>query len=351
MTAFILTQTPYAQALINQFGMNEAQEESYNLFVDKFFTLAVRKIFGDVPGLLLIEYFNKVHSDDLEGSYHNAKHGKQVFIRTLLLLSLKGLVIVKDGNLSISKLDVFIAKSELTKTRRDIKILLLAAMFHDANHTQGRFSDQVNISLAISKLPEMPIDFAVTDSDFTGINFTDIICQIASLIADTQFPYSKEPDNTYGHLLRLADRLTILQADWVEDIYVHLFNEILLPQHIKPEDFNNAYLTLCVNQFGFIVTALKDFLKFVDGNESVYITRIRDFPAALFFKEDGYYYQNLGLSIPRVAIERATDVIQFLTHLNLGNNEGVSFVNNESYPVSKQLYDIAKRNVAMLKDV
>ena len=51
--------------------------------------------------------------------------------------------------------------------------LIVAAIFHDINHTQGKFSDDVNINIALQEVKSLPYDTT----------------EIQDIIKATQYPY------------------------------------------------------------------------------------------------------------------------------------------------------------------
>lgn len=109
--------------------------------------------------------------------------------------------------------------------RKEIRAIVLAALYHDARHTLGACSDRINISRAIDALyaTQVTID-KKNQVDESVIEYTE------QLIRATQFPYSKKPCTDIGALLlRDADVMTLYMRDRAMrlKLFVGLFNEQL----------------------------------------------------------------------------------------------------------------------------
>jgi hypothetical protein len=93
--------------------------------------------------------------------------------------------------------------------------MLIAALFHDFNHSGGKHSDDVNINRAIDGLEEF--------SKYTG---SDICVEIYSYIEATQFPYVNvlNIDKIYIDIMRDAD-LTQLTVPEYEKYALGLIDE------------------------------------------------------------------------------------------------------------------------------
>lgn len=99
---------------------------------------------------------------------------------------------------------------------QDVKTLLLAAMFHDANHSGGLESDAVNIERALALLDEAALVFDLK---------TATVSQAKEIIQATQYPYVKEATTEAEHIIRDADMMQILEACWFEHIFIGLRRE------------------------------------------------------------------------------------------------------------------------------
>jgi len=87
-----------------------------------------------------------------------------------------------------------------------IRLLLIAGIFHDFDHSGGKFPDDYNITNAIIKFNQFTKE-SKEDNEF-----------IESIIKCTQFPYNKEKDvslTDYQKIIRDAD---VIQ--WLEDNYL-----------------------------------------------------------------------------------------------------------------------------------
>lgn len=96
--------------------------------------------------------------------------------------------------------------------------LLVAALFHDFNHSGGKFDDDTNIYNA-----KMALDAWYNESD-TSVN----IDNIKSYIDITRFPYNVESSmlNLPQQILRDADMGSIFTDNWFQTIMLGLSSEI-----------------------------------------------------------------------------------------------------------------------------
>ena len=123
--------------------------------------------------------------------------------------------------LNTAKYALRIGKSE-NLTEYEIRNLIIAALFHDVNHTGNlKNSDSMNIGLAIGKFAEFYNNNLVTI--FTTVDIDFIL--IVSLIQATEYPYI-EIDLTKLHLIiRDADFSQIFENDFVHAIVLGLAKE------------------------------------------------------------------------------------------------------------------------------
>lgn len=98
-------------------------------------------------------------------------------------------------------------------SKDDARILFLAGLYHDWNHSGGTYSDSVNIAQAI---------VGMTQSVKTLETFDNAtISQIASLIAATEYPSVREPKTTLEKIILDADKLQWVEKDfdrWAEGL-------------------------------------------------------------------------------------------------------------------------------------
>lgn len=97
--------------------------------------------------------------------------------------------------------------------------LLIAAMFHDFDHTAGRQSDAVNVKLAgmaVSMLPSMGL-LSPEDSEV-----------VRSIIEITRYPFDQEPKTPQERIIRDADLMQLYENDGerVRDQYLGLMREV-----------------------------------------------------------------------------------------------------------------------------
>lgn len=99
--------------------------------------------------------------------------------------------------------------------------LLLAALFHDFNHSMGENNDEHNVNEAKLGL----CDFVVKNNVELDINF---MCEI---INATQYPYVIKPEdlNIYQAIIRDADLCQNFEPDWLKQIVLGLSSEMKIP--------------------------------------------------------------------------------------------------------------------------
>ena len=117
-------------------------------------------------------------------------------------------------------------------TRRETRNLLIAAMFHDFDHTGMMGNDDVNITLAIRGLEKY---LAPEDKEF--------VSEIVALIRVTQYPYvvpANEVD-LCGQILRDADLSQALSVAWIQQVIFGLSSE-----------WNQPPLEVLRKQIGFL---------------------------------------------------------------------------------------------------
>jgi hypothetical protein len=113
--------------------------------------------------------------------------------------------------------------TELPISKEDKKAILLASLFHDANHSYGLLQDSANISNAITAFNNA--------HDCAKHQVTqEIIKKAKKLIKYTQYPYVAMSRHITWHcalVIRDADMMMAYEQDRVcADLHIGLFNEI-----------------------------------------------------------------------------------------------------------------------------
>jgi hypothetical protein len=96
--------------------------------------------------------------------------------------------------------------------------LLMAALFHDYNHSMGKFKDDVNVSVAKKQLAIFIIN-----------NHIDLkLDKMLEIIDATQYPYiiPTEDLNKYQQIIRDADLCQIYEYDWLKQNIFGLSQEM-----------------------------------------------------------------------------------------------------------------------------
>ncbi|MEI8339205.1 MAG: hypothetical protein WCF94_00900 [bacterium] len=100
--------------------------------------------------------------------------------------------------------------------KREIRNILVAAMFHDFDHTGKKINDKINIDLAIAGLHKY-----IDDSD------KEYLSQIEDLIRSTEYPHKDESEySSFGHdIIRDVDMAQALNTVWVQQVVFGLAQE------------------------------------------------------------------------------------------------------------------------------
>lgn len=122
----------------------------------------------------------------------------------------------------INKVDDMSGINELPEVSR--KALVLAAMFHDFNHSGGVVTDVVNIGNAVAGL----LSHVHVDESFPK----ELLEHVMGLIQVTEFPFLKDPVTIEEKIIRDADILQGCTPHFAKTIYVDLYQELLIS---KPE--------------------------------------------------------------------------------------------------------------------
>ena len=103
---------------------------------------------------------------------------------------------------------------------------MLSALFHDVNHTGVKYTDDINVVLAIKSLREFWFNFIDEEVD------TDIdINEVCSIISTTEYPYTIESNELTQKqkILRDADLLQSLEPNWIQQVIMGLCQEMNIP--------------------------------------------------------------------------------------------------------------------------
>lgn len=96
-----------------------------------------------------------------------------------------------------------------------LRLLVIAGIFHDFNHSAGKLKDPENISNAIDAFYQFTEE-TEEDSEF-----------VSDMIKITQFPYNKEDVlNEYHKVIRDADIMQFLEKNYIQQVLFGLGNEI-----------------------------------------------------------------------------------------------------------------------------
>ena len=100
--------------------------------------------------------------------------------------------------------------------------LLVAALFHDYDHSMGRRDDAYNVVQA-----KKGLEFFVKNSTWKDFDL-DLL---NSILDATQFPYIIKGDdlNPYQAIIRDADLMQIVEPDWVSHVILGLVEEMHYP--------------------------------------------------------------------------------------------------------------------------
>ena len=102
---------------------------------------------------------------------------------------------------------------------KDKKILGMASLFHDFNHTGSGKDDSINIEIAKEAFLNYCRINKIRDLEFK--------CKVISCINATRFPYTEVPENLLCKIIRDADVLQgIFCPSYIENIVLLLFKEM-----------------------------------------------------------------------------------------------------------------------------
>jgi hypothetical protein len=106
-------------------------------------------------------------------------------------------------------------------TEKEKKEMLMAALFHDVNHSGGKESDEYNVKTA----KEVVIKF------INAFNIDIDPIEVSRIIDATQYPYIIEPEDMdlKQQIIRDADLMQIFEPNWIQQNIMGLCLEMNVP--------------------------------------------------------------------------------------------------------------------------
>jgi hypothetical protein len=101
--------------------------------------------------------------------------------------------------------------------------LMLACMFHDMNHSEGKLPDIENVNNAIDEFCEFyAVEYSTMEANLIGED------TVNKIIRATQYPYmiADEDLNQCQMIIRDADLLIALEPDWFQNAFLGLMKEM-----------------------------------------------------------------------------------------------------------------------------
>lgn len=163
---------------------------------------------GDIPRILwnkdcvyqgtLIYYFNVIirHATNLHNPYHNLRHMLHVFWLC------HQACVEYQGRIDPLKM----------------RLLLIAALCHDADHTGRAIDDSANIGQAVAFL-----DRYILDADRP---YFEEICQLIRATESPRQPLRDTQANFLAKVLRDADLCQVLSSSWIQQTVIGLGQEL-----------------------------------------------------------------------------------------------------------------------------
>lgn len=290
----ILTQSQIAQQLEAMIHPYDAPKEliAYEAYIESAFNLMVDRLFGRKASRSILTRFHQLTSraDARVGAhnnvyYHDTQHAMQVTIRVIIFLRAAGYIKTDLALFPSLETERKFTEQEYVDAHVQsepympfdlVGQLVLAAMFHDLQHSCGLSMDVFNIARALSSL-EPYLDGMLTDIGLDTAQRLQAVSEITTLIKATQFPYNDcEPgENFTVDILRLADLLSVTQSDWLSTCYWGLINEQVNSGRVNHIDPEVLVLNSVSNQFGFI-TALTSRIAALENHDNVGLMELFD---------------------------------------------------------------------------
>jgi hypothetical protein len=103
-------------------------------------------------------------------------------------------------------------------TNQEEKELLMAALFHDVNHSGGKSTDDINVKVAKETVTKF------IEDNFLAVDSTEV-CRI---IDATQYPYIIEPSDMdlKQQIIRDADLMQVFEYNWIQQNMMGLCEEM-----------------------------------------------------------------------------------------------------------------------------
>lgn len=144
-----------------------------------------------------LDHFNEMHRDNPTDVYHGVEHAH------------------------MTALNCFEGALYTQCTTSEIKVLLVAGLFHDALHSNGNSTEQYNIDYACAALrachKDVPVNHQLTELE---------LLEALKLIKLTRFPYvTKNLKTSSAKILRDADMMAAYCTD--QEKLLRLFNGLL----------------------------------------------------------------------------------------------------------------------------
>jgi len=114
-------------------------------------------------------------------------------------------------------------------SNKELRVLMVAGLFHDANHTRGKHGDAVNIDNAL-RCMDAANRMAPEHQRLKPEEFLEA----RELIKYTEYPYkAKKISSTLGRILRDADMMALYttDADTLLELFLGLINETMTIWH------------------------------------------------------------------------------------------------------------------------
>jgi hypothetical protein len=176
-------------------GTSAYVEESLNIKLNKSEVLEAIEIIDKYEYLQKAFKYIILNSSSNNGPYHNLNH-----LLTVLKYCYLG------------------ATSEGIKDEKELRELLIAAIFHDVNHTIGKEKDDVNVQNSKDAIKKF-VEQEEIDADTDYIN---------KLLDATQYPYvieGKDLDLKQG-IIRDADLMQVFEYNWIHQNIAGLSSEL-----------------------------------------------------------------------------------------------------------------------------
>lgn len=87
-----------------------------------------------------------------------------------------------------------------------LRLLVLASLYHDLNHSLGDYGDSINVSRAVADMVTL---MKLTEPNLNGKDIT----KIGKLILATEYPHGSEPKSIYHKIIQDSDLLQWVEPD------------------------------------------------------------------------------------------------------------------------------------------